>query len=414
MKRWFVLVPVLSLCSGGFVACATSADGTPGGNEADGSASNDDAAKAEGGGFHGDSGTSDGSTRDSGEEDATIGDAGEDGGELDAGADAHDGAIEDAAKDATPDAASDAGSDAGADAATDAGASPTVTDVVVTSTLPNNGAVPYNTGTSTLTITGTNFSGVTCPSGVALDDLDGAGNAVSTNPASCTVDSPTQITAVFPAGIRTNGATGWNVLVTNGAVSNTTSAVKFVPRAGLLISEVLIATSTDNNDEFVEIYNPTANAIDTTSSGIGLKLHQRASTGTDTSKTLTLVSGRTGSVPSHGFLLFVSNVAITNGETWTSHADASYAAAFGGNNAAYISLSGSAQTRVIDKVGWGTQSGAGVEGNAISPTIATGDSVQRKPAGGAGDATDTDDNSADFDAQSAVITPKGSTDPVEP
>ncbi|MDD1751236.1 MAG: hypothetical protein LUO89_15340, partial [Methanothrix sp.] len=69
---------------------------------------------------------------------------------------------------------------------------PTVTNVVVTSTSPNNGTTPYNTGTVTVKITGTDFATVTCPTGVKLDDLDGAGNAASTQPTSCTVDSDTQ------------------------------------------------------------------------------------------------------------------------------------------------------------------------------------------------------------------------------
>src|SRR5207245_2709480 len=102
---------------------------------------------------------------------------------------------------------------------------PTVTNVQVQSTSPDNGSTPYNTGTATVVITGTNFSSVTCPGGVKLDDLNGAGAAVSTATTNCTVDSSTQITATFPAGIRTNGATGWNVLVTNSFGSNATSSV---------------------------------------------------------------------------------------------------------------------------------------------------------------------------------------------
>jgi hypothetical protein len=42
------------------------------------------------------------------------------------------------------------------------------------------------------------------------------------------------------------------------------------------------------------------------------------------------------------------------------------------------------------------------------------DSAQRKPAGGAGAATDTDVNSSDFLAPSTTITPLGTLDPAQP
>jgi hypothetical protein len=285
---------------------------------------------------------------------------------------------------------------------------PTVTNVEVTTTA-------YNTGTITVKITGTDLATVTCPTGVKLDDLDGAGNAVGTSPTTCTVDSDTQITATFPAGIRTNGATGWNVLVTNTAGSNTSSAVKLVPLAGLLISEVYPGSSGNTDHEFIEIYNPTSASIDTTASGIKLRLHLRNGTGsTDTSKSLTLVNSSTGVIPSHGFLLFSSDVSTA--DTWYTHADYSYAAGATGlvlNGGAYISMSATAQLLVIDKVGWGTQAANGFEGSQVTP-LASSNSIERKPAGGQGDATDTDVNSSDFNAQSTTITPKGTADATEP
>lgn len=288
---------------------------------------------------------------------------------------------------------------------------PTVTNVAVTSTVPNNGAVAYDTGTTTVRITGTDLGSVACPAGVALDDLDGAGAPAGTKPTSCTVDSNTQITATFPAGIRTNGDVGWNVRATNPAGTNATSAVRFVPRAGLLISEIYTGTTGAADHEYVEIYNPTATPIDTTAAGIGLHLHIRNSTGTsDTSKTLTAVTN--GKIPSHGFLLFVSSASVA-GEAWYASRDYTYAAELVGNGGVYISLSGSKDAKVIDKAGWGTQPAGGYEGAPLA-NVASDTSAERKPAGGAGDATDTDSNVDDFGAPSATLTPRGTADAPQP
>jgi hypothetical protein len=288
---------------------------------------------------------------------------------------------------------------------------PTVTNVAVTATNPDNGTTPYNTGTTTVTITGTDFNSVVCPAGVKLDDLDGIGNAVGTAATACTVDSDTQITATFPAGIRTNGATGWNVRVTNTASTNATSAVPFVPIAGLLISEVYTGTTGNTDHEFLEIYNPTSKSIDTTAgTGIGVRLHIRNSGGTDTGKTLTAVT--TGVIPSHGFLLFVSSVSDTN-DAWYASRDYTYSAALVANGGAYISLSATKDLKVLDKVGWGSQPAGGFEGTAAA-NIASDSSSERKPAGGLGHATDTDSNVDDFLAPTTTLTPRGTADAAQP
>jgi hypothetical protein len=293
---------------------------------------------------------------------------------------------------------------------------PTVTNVVVTSTLPNNGTIPYNTGTSTVTITGTDFLTVSCVAatmGVKLDDLDGVGVAVNTPATACTVDSDTQITATLPRGIRTNAATGWNVRVTNTIGTNATSAVPFVPRAGLLISEVYIGSvgGADPADrEFIEVYNPTATAIDTSAAGLALKMHIRNGGGTNTQKPLALVT--TGIVPSHGFLLIVSTKTDAN-DAWYAKRDYTYSAELVGNGGVYISLSITPNTKVLDKVGWGTQPANGFEGTATL-NLAAPLCIERLPAGGAGHATDTDVNSSDFGPPTAVITPRGIADGAQP
>lgn len=285
---------------------------------------------------------------------------------------------------------------------------PTVTDVTVIATTPNNGANAYNTGTTTVRITGTDLGSVACPGGIALDDLDGAGNAVGTKPTTCTVDTDKQITATFPPGIRTNGTTGWNVRVTNLVATNATSSVRFVPLAGLLVSEIYTGTASATDHEFVEIYNPTATPINTVA--IGLKLHIRSSGGVDTNKTLTAVTN--GIVPSHGFLLLVSSVSDA-GDAWFAKRDATFSAALVANGAVYISLSATDDAKVIDKAGWGTQPAGGYEGSPMA-NIASSVSAERKPAGGAGHAADSDANANDFLAPSATITPRGTADTPQP
>jgi hypothetical protein len=291
---------------------------------------------------------------------------------------------------------------------------PTVTNVVVASTSPDNGTTPYNTGTSTLTITGTGFTGVSCTAGsigVALDDTNGAATpvAVGTVATSCSVVSSTQITAVFPSGIRTNGSTGWNVKVTNGNGTNTTSTVKFVPVAGLVISEVYTGTSGSTTHEFLSIYNPTSASIDIGTLGLVLHIRNGATTPTDSTKTLTKIT--TNAIASHGFMLFASS-ASNSGDSWYSHRDSTYSSGSGNTlvsgGGVYISLSGTADANVIDKVGWGSQAAGGYEGTAVTPDISSNDSIQRKFTGAV--PTDTDVNNSDFNAQSTTLAHKGTGD----
>ena len=298
------------------------------------------------------------------------------------------------------------------------GLAPTVTNVVVASTNPDNGTTPYNTGTSTLTITGTNFTGATA---VNLDDLNGAGAAVNSALTSVTVDSATQITATVPAGVRTNGSTGWNVKVTTPNGTNATSTVRFVPRAGILVSEVVQNGATGATSEFVELYNSTSLPIDIGATGINLRLHMRNSAGGNTHKALTSVTGVTRgdagcavndtTIPSHGFYLVVSTGATT--ETWYAKRNATVTSGITGIGGVYISLSTTTDLLVIDKVGWSTVVAGSYEGTAAG-TLAGSNSIERKPAGGFGHATDSDDNSSDFNLQSTTLTPRYCLDAVEP
>lgn len=290
---------------------------------------------------------------------------------------------------------------------------PTVTNVAVLSTEPDNGTVPYNTGLVTIRITGSGFSTVTGTNGVRLDDLNGGDDPVRTAATNYTVDSDLQITATFPPGIRTRGAQGWNVIVTNSVGANTNSVEKFVPRAGMLISEIFIGSSDATDHEFVEVYNPTAGRLN--ASTLGFRFHVRNSSGGDSAKGLNKAKGTNDvCIPAHGFLLLVSSNALD--ESWATNADYLWTAGaptLAGNCGVYVSLSSTPDVKVIDKVGWGSQPQYGYEGTRL-PTLTNDFSAERRPADGWGHATDTDTNRNDFLAQTTNITPRGSADALQP
>ena len=187
--------------------------------------------------------------------------------------------------------------------------------------------------------------------------------------------------------------------------SNATSDV-LVTQAGLLISEVCYAGA---SHEFVELYNPTATPID--ASAIGLKLYTRKAAGNNNQKTLTFIRNV---VPSHGFFMIGSQQS-TAADPWFGVIDATYNANVNNldrNGGVYISLSLTPQLTVIDKVGWGTQPAGGFEMMPLVD-IPVGMSVERKPAGSQGHASDTDANADDFNAASGTLTLRGATSPPE-
>jgi hypothetical protein len=119
-------------------------------------------------------------------------------------------------------------------------------------------------------------------------------------------------------------------------------------------------------------------------------------------------------IPPHGFFLITSTQSSP--ETWYGSRDATYDASAGelaGNSGMYISLSAIAQARVLDKLGWGNVQQPWNEGHATN-NLGNDTSVQRLPAGGAGAATDTDNNKNDFNSPSSGITPLGSSAPPQP
>ncbi|MCE9598502.1 MAG: lamin tail domain-containing protein [Spirochaetia bacterium] len=278
---------------------------------------------------------------------------------------------------------------------------PTVTNVVVASTSPNNGTTPYNTGTSTVTITGTNFQaagGVSCPSGVTLDTPTTAVAATS-----CTVDSATQITATFPAGVRTNGTTGWNVIVTNPAGANSTSSVKFIPKAGLLITEVGDNQGANTNNDYIEIFNPTANGID-----LSTYRWLRDSSCAIAGPAWTQSNVTFGSVTlaSRKYFLISKASNTLGGDITTLSAMANnhcVAITTGGTAPTSAAITNAGSANIVDFVAFGTITDS--EASQVAPNLAASGAIRRN---GTCKTTDTDANASDFTAVSSVTAPNNS------
>ncbi len=156
--------------------------------------------------------------------------------------------------------------------------------------------------------------------------------------------------------------------------------------ANLLISEVQTTGGTGQSDnEFVELYNPNDSAVDL--SALPLKLHIRNSSGTDSHKTLTLINT---AIPAKGYFL----IGPSAGYAGAASLDATYSASSGNklvnNGGVYISKSVTADTDVLDKVGWGTQPAGGYETSVFSGNPIVNQSISRNTA------TDAGNNSADF------------------
>jgi hypothetical protein len=146
----------------------------------------------------------------------------------------------------------------------------------------------------------------------------------------------------------------------------------------VVISEIQIAGEIPT-DEFVELYNPSANDIDLT----GWRLTRKTTSGSQSN----LVSNIQGTIPSFGFFLIAH--PDYNG---TILSDQPYSAASNSlaENNTVLLYSDSGQT-LVDKVGMGTASD--FEGaTTVNPD--KGESIERKTK------TDTDNNFDDFTLQS--------------
>ena len=181
----------------------------------------------------------------------------------------------------------------------------------------------------------------------------------------------------------------------------------------VVISEIQVAGETAD-DEFVELYNPTATDVDLA----GWRLTKKASTGTQT----TLVSSLSGSIPSRGYFL----ITPQSGYTGSVSADALYsssssAAVVAANNTVLLYSDAGATT--VDKVGMGTASD---REDSATVVPGTGQTLERKASSSStiesmmtgadillGNGEDTNSNASDFILRSARE-PQNSFSSLEP
>lgn len=172
------------------------------------------------------------------------------------------------------------------------------------------------------------------------------------------------------------------------------------PPDHLVISEVVTGGATAS-DEFIEIYNPTAEPLPIE----GIELVYASASGLTVTGRAAWEAGA-AEVPPGGHLLIANESGA-----YAAIADATYAtgmAATGGSMALRIIGASSA----IDAVGWGTAASTWLEG-AVAPAPPAGSSIERLPGDALGSTQDTDDNAADF-AVRAVPGPENSTSPPVP
>lgn len=186
-----------------------------------------------------------------------------------------------------------------------------------------------------------------------------------------------------------------------------TTSVESAPATNVVISEVMLRSVADADDEFIELYNPTAASINLE----GWKLTRKPQDGAPETN---LIASLSGTIPSLGFFLVANDESFASGS-----ADALYASSIAGNNT--ISLYNT--TVVVDKVGIGGATDA--EGSPAA-TPSAGQSVERKANSAStvasmttgadellGNAEDSDNNLADFIVRTTPQ-PQSSTSAIEP
>jgi hypothetical protein len=167
----------------------------------------------------------------------------------------------------------------------------------------------------------------------------------------------------------------------------------------LVISEVLVGIGDNNDNEFVELYNPTKQAINISDAGLWVKLAIRDAAGTTVTLPIDYVEGRTTTIQPGGYYL----IANDNG-SYSASADARYSDDLGrledNNSVALVT-----DTATIDLLGWGFQALGGGDLKSYTTNPDYGSSLQRKPGMSEGNGVDTDDSNNDFTV-SATLTPK--------
>lgn len=180
----------------------------------------------------------------------------------------------------------------------------------------------------------------------------------------------------------------------------------------LVISEVQVRSVADADDEFVELYNPTGSTVDLS----GMRLTRKTDTGSTENNLVASLSGTIA--PDHYYLVAKPGASLSVTPDVVYSASSS---AISGDNT-IILYADQAKTTVVDMVGMGT---AVASESATIGNPPNGGSVERKaqpgsdatsmgPGGAdefAGNAQDSDNNSADFVIRTASDPQNLASDP---
>jgi hypothetical protein len=192
------------------------------------------------------------------------------------------------------------------------------------------------------------------------------------------------------------------ILVTSGILDYAQAAPSSSPSSNnIVISELKTRGEAGTYDEFVELFNPSAEEIDISGWII------RVSAGCSTS-TIDLISIKSSTILSPGqhYLLASTEAGVDNpDQTWSPGLSLSIPDQGG------IALFNLSQVQPVDSVGMCADTLYG-EGNFLSPiTTNFDDSYERLPGGDSGNCTDTDDNQSDFKLIRPAH-PQGSSSPL--
>jgi hypothetical protein len=176
----------------------------------------------------------------------------------------------------------------------------------------------------------------------------------------------------------------------------------------LVISQIQVMGGTAD-DDFVELYNPTAAPV----ALLGLSLQYKSNAGSAWN-VHSLGTGAVTAVPAHGWLLVARPAydgAVPKDETLSfSLVDSTAQVILASVTTSFMGCPGGSPAFVIDRVGWGSANC----GEGSSPPIpGANNSILRKPGGACGNGTDFNGNFGDFFTQ-VPSTPRNSQSPPQP
>jgi beta-lactamase superfamily II metal-dependent hydrolase len=260
---------------------------------------------------------------------------------------------------------------------------------IATATITNVGLAPITLVTPfTITDAGASQYSVGLPGATNL--APGAGTTVSVtfSPTLTGLQSATLHVSSTGADAAAATLAGTGVAAGGGA-------------AGVVISEFRTHGPSGGNDEFVEIYNSTAAAVDIS----GWKM--KGSNNAGTNSTRATVPSST-SLPAHAHYLFTNTAA--NGYSAGVPGNTTYTTGITDDGGVAITLP---NDTIVDAVGLSTGS-AFKEGTVLTPLITnTNQGYERKPGGPDGSTQDTGNNAADF-VLKAPSTPQNLSSAITP